>query len=127
MEIIIIVGHGSLEKEAGNIEFVVEHLHGMIHGKCKDKCVRIAYLQFLDPDLRAAIKAAVKDGAKKIIVHPYFLSGGVHVSKNIPKIIKESGALYPDVEFVCTGHLGAHDKLVEVVLERIKEAGSKGK
>ena len=32
------------------------------------------------------------------------------------------GKDYPDVEFVYTGHLGAHDKLVEVVLERIKEA-----
>ena len=121
MEVIIIVGHGSLEKEAGNIEFVAEHLHRMIHGKCKDNCVRAAYLQFLDPNLRAVIKDCVKNGAKKIIVHPYFLSGGVHVSKNIPKIIKDAGALYPDVEFVCTEHLGAHDKLVEVVLERIKE------
>lgn len=124
MEIIIIVGHGSLEREAGNIEFIVEHLHSMIHGECKDNCVRGAYLQLLDPDLRAAIKAGVKDGAKKIIVHPYFLSSGVHVSKNIPKIVKEAGAIYPDVEFVCTGHLGTHDKLVEVVLERIKEASS---
>lgn len=122
METIIVVGHGSLEKEAGNIEFVVKKLHGMIHDKCKDNCVRGAYLQFLDPDLLGAIKASVKDGAKKIIVHPYFLSSGVHVSKNIPQIIKEAGALYPDVEFVCTEHLGTHPKLVEVVLERIKEA-----
>jgi len=125
MEIIIIVGHGSLEKEAGNIEFVVEHLHSMIHGKCKDKCVRAAYLQFLDPDLRGAIKAGVEDGAKKIIVHPYFLSSGIHVSKNIPEIIKEARVLYPKVELVCTGHLGTHDKLVEVVLERINEARDK--
>ena len=122
MEIIIIVGHGSLEKEAGNIDFVVEQLHRMLHGKCKDNCVRAAYLQFMGPDLQAAIEAGVKDGAKKIIVHPYLLSSGFHVSKNIPEIIKESGALYPDVEFVCTEHLGMHAKLVEVVLERIKEA-----
>ena len=122
METIIIVGHGSLEKEAGNIELVVKKLHRMIHDKCKDNCVRAAYLQFLDPDLRVAIKASVEEGAKKIIVHPFFLSSGVHVSKNIPKILKEADKRYPDVEFVCTQHLGAHDKLVEVVLERIKEA-----
>lgn len=122
MEIIIIVGHGSLEKEAGNIEFVVESLHRMIHGECKDNCVRAAYLQFLEPDLRRVIKLSVNDGAKKIIVHPYFLSSGVHVTKNIPEIVKEAGQRYPDVEFICTHDLGAHDKLVEVVLERIKEA-----
>ena len=124
MEKIIIVGHGSLEKEAGNIEFVAESLHRMIHGECKENCVRVAYLQFLEPDLRFAIKLSVEEGAKKIIVHPYFLSSGVHVSKNIPDIVKDAGKRYPDVEFVCTEHLGAHDKLVEVVLERIKEAGS---
>ena len=122
MEIIIIVGHGSLEKEAGNIEFVAESLHRMLHDKCKDNCVRFAYLQFLDPDLRRVIKLSVEDGAKQIIVHPYFLSSGVHVIKNIPQIVKEAETLYPDVEFICTKDLGAHDKLVEVVLERIKEA-----
>ena len=121
MEIIIIVGHGSLEKEAGNIEFVADSLHRMIHGECRDNCVRAAYLQFLDPDLRGAIKAGVEDGAKKIIVHPYFLSSGVHVSKNIPEIVNDADKSYPDVEFVCTEHLGTHTKLVEVVLERIKD------
>lgn len=127
MEAIIIVGHGSLEKEAGNIEFVAANLHNMIHPECKDNCVRAAYLQFLEPDLWRAIKLSVEDGAKKIIVHPYFLSSGVHVTKNIPKIIKEVEVLYPDVEFVCTEHLGVHDKLVEVVLERINESRSTDK
>ena len=127
MEIIIIVGHGSLEKEAGNIEFVAESLHRMIHDKCEDKCVRAAYLQFLDPDLRHVINLSVEDGAKKIIVHPYFLSSGVHVTKNIPQIVKEAGGLFPDVEFICTKDLGAHDKMVEVVLERINEARSSKK
>ena len=119
MEIIIIVGHGSLEREAGNVEFVVEQLHRMIHGDCKDNCVRVAYLQFLDPDLRAVIKKCVADGAKRVIVHPYFLSSGVHVSKNIPEILNDAAKSHPDVEFVCTEHLGTHTKLVEVVLERI--------
>ena len=122
MEIIIIVGHGNPEKESSNTAFIADNLHGMIHSECKKKCVRVAYLQFMEPDLMGAIKNAVQDRAEKIIVHPYFLSSGYHVAKNIPEIIKNAKGLFPDAEFICTRHLGAHHKLSEVVLERIKEA-----
>ncbi len=122
MEIILLIGHGSQTNETEGIEQVAEHLHNMIHSDCKKSCIRIAYLQFIKPSIKEAIKDSVQKGAKKIIVHPYFLHSGVHVTENIPRIIKEAGGLYPDVEFVCTQHLGVHHKLAEVVLERIKEA-----
>ncbi len=125
METIIIVGHGSVEKEAGNVEFIANHLHALVHGECDKNCVRTAYLQFMEPDLKSAIAECIEAGARKIIVHPYFLSSGVHVMKNIPEIIKDAEARYPDVEFVLTKHLGAHPKLVEVVLERIKEVSGR--
>jgi sirohydrochlorin ferrochelatase len=119
-EIIIIVGHGNPEKEADSTGFIAEELHKTIHQSCNGQCVRIAYLQFMKPDLPEAIKRAVKDGANKIIIHPYLLSSGYHVSKNIPDIISIAKKDHPHVEFVYTEPLGAHKKLVEVVLERIK-------
>ncbi|MBI5664494.1 MAG: precorrin-8X methylmutase, partial [Nitrospirae bacterium] len=119
MEKIIIAGHGSPKKEANNIEQVAGLLHGKIHPGCSEDCIRVAYLQFAEPDIMQAITDCVKDGAKKIIIHPYFLSSGMHVTTDIPGIIEEARGKYNGVEFVYTEPLGIHSKLAEVVLERI--------
>ncbi len=121
-ERIILIGHGSPRKEANNIEIVGRLLHNSIHSDCRKDCVKIAYLQFAEPKLMTVIKEHIKDGAGKIIVHPFFLSSGMHVTKDIPDMIEEARNLYPDVEFVYSEPLGFHNKLVQVVLERIYNA-----
>ncbi len=122
MEKIIIAGHGSPKKDANNIEQVAGLLHNMIHPECSDDCVRVAYLQFAEPDIAQAIKSCVEDGAAKVIIHPYFLSSGMHVTSDIPEIIDAARKKYPDVEFVFTEPLGIHNKMAQVVLERINAA-----
>ncbi|MBI5408916.1 MAG: precorrin-8X methylmutase [Nitrospirae bacterium] len=119
MEVIIIAGHGSPKKDANNVEQIATLLHNMIHPGCSSDCVRVAYLQFAEPDIMQAITDCVKDGAKKIIIHPYFLSSGMHVTTDIPGIIEEARGKYNGVEFVYTEPLGIHNKMAEVVLERI--------
>lgn len=123
MESIILIGHGSRKKDANNIETMGRLLHRMIHPDCSKGCVRVAYLQFAKPVLSDTIKESVLNGAKKIIIHPYFLISGMHVTKDIPEMIKEAKRMYPDVEFIYTEPLGIHEKLVQVIAERIKTAG----
>lgn len=119
---IILIGHGSPKKEANNIELVGRLLHDAIHPRCDKNCVRIAYLQFAEPELMTVIRKHIEDGAGKVIVHPFFLSSGIHVTKDIPDMIAEARSLYPEVEFIYSEPLGVHDKLVQVVLERIYAA-----
>jgi precorrin-8X/cobalt-precorrin-8 methylmutase len=64
----------------------------------------------------------VNRGAKKIILHPFFLSSGMHVTKDIPGMIAEARGLYPDVKFIYTEPLGVHEKLAQIVMERISAA-----
>lgn len=122
MESIILVGHGSMRKEANNLDLIGRLLHRAIHPNCDQQCVKVAYLQFSEPDLMDAIKDSVTGGSNRIIVHPYFLSTGNHVMEDIPAVINQAKALYPAVEFVYTEPLGVHEKLVQVVLERIDSA-----
>ena len=124
MESIILIGHGSPKKDANNIETIGRFLHSMIHPDCSKGCVKVAYLQFAKPELSDTIKESVRNGAKKIIIHPYFLISGMHVTKDIPEMIKEAEKMYPDVEFIYTEPLGIHEKLVQVIAERIKTAGA---
>jgi precorrin-8X/cobalt-precorrin-8 methylmutase len=122
MESILLIGHGSPKKDANNIEVVAALLHSTVHPGCTGKCVQAAYLQFSDPDIMGAIAQCVDRGSKKIIIHPYFLSSGMHVTKDIPDIIQEARGLYPDVQFIYTEPLGIHEKLVQVVIERIRSS-----
>ncbi|MBI5847579.1 MAG: precorrin-8X methylmutase [Nitrospirae bacterium] len=122
MEHIILIGHGSPKKEANNIDIVGRLLHNTIHPDCSSTCVRSAYLEFGKPDIMTAIRQSVEDGATRIIAHPYFLSSGMHVTKDIPGIIDEARSRFPDLDLVYTEPLGVHDKLVEIVMERIQSA-----
>jgi len=119
MEHIILIGHGSPKKDANNIELVGKLLHRTIHPDCHRDCVRVAYLQFSEPDIMGTIKGCVDDGARRVILHPYFLSSGMHVTKDIPEMIDEAAKKYPHVQFTYTEPLGIHEKLVQVVMERI--------
>jgi precorrin-8X/cobalt-precorrin-8 methylmutase len=119
MEHILLIGHGSPRKEANNIDLIANVLHNTIHPECDSGCVKIAYLQFAEPDITAAIKECIAGGASRIIVHPFFLSPGMHVTKDIPAILSEARATYPGVEFIYTEPLGMHEKLVQIVIDRI--------
>jgi precorrin-8X/cobalt-precorrin-8 methylmutase len=55
-------------------------------------------------------------------VHPYFLSAGNHVSVDIPEIVEGYRRSSPHVEFIYTGPLGVSDRIVRLVVDRIREA-----
>ncbi|MGD0280998.1 MAG: precorrin-8X methylmutase [Dissulfurispiraceae bacterium] len=126
-ENIILVGHGSPRKDANNLESMAAMLHSMLHAGCSDNCISASYLQFANPDIMETIKRLVKDGAQRIVLHPFFLNSGMHVTKDIPELIKEAGGMFPWVEFIYTEPLGLHKKLAEIAMERICTATGVGK
>lgn len=126
MERIILAGHGSPRKEANNLDSVASLLHATLHPGCTGRCVRIAYMQFAQPDIPGVIEACVTEGADRVIIHPYFLYSGMHVTKDIPDMISAARERHPGVEFVYTEPLGIHEHLVKIVLERINAATHPG-
>ncbi|MDH4163233.1 MAG: precorrin-8X methylmutase [Nitrospirota bacterium] len=119
---ILLLGHGSPKKDANQLDQVAGILHRLIHPGCAETCVRVAYMEFAAPKIPDAIKQAVGDGAKKVILHPFFLTAGQHVTKDIPEMIDEARAAYPGVQFIYTEPLGIHEKLAHIALERISAA-----
>ncbi len=122
MELILLAGHGSPKKDANSLELIAKMLHEKIHPECTDQCVRVAYMEFAEPNIPQGIDNCVKDGADKVIIHPFFLSNGVHVTKDIPGMIDEARERHPGCEFIYTEPLGIHNKMIELVVERINAA-----
>jgi len=115
---VILLGHGS-QADGGNVALrdvavLIKDMGGLE--------VIPAYLQFCEPSLPQAIESAVANGAKKIVVMPYFLYLGNHVAKDIPEELDMLRKKHPAVEMVMPPHPGAHPKLAEIVLERIKDS-----
>lgn len=121
-ESILLLGHGSPKQDANKLDQVALMLHRMMHPGCREHCVKVAYLQFAEPGIMDTIRASIAQGAKKVILHPFFLSAGLHVTKDIPGLIEDARQSYPDVKFVYTEPLGIHEKLAQIVLERISAA-----
>ena len=118
MDAILIIGHGSRLTEANK---TLKHMAHMVKEMGDVPFVEIAFLQFQKPDFFEAVSACVSKGAKKIIIHPYFLYKGRHFEEDITEMIGEAQKRYRDIEFVLTEPLGVHENIAKVVLERSKK------
>lgn len=116
---ILLIGHGSPKSDANNIEVIGKLLHWKIHPFCNKECVKVAYLQFGEPDLMAAIEKAANTNVKRLIIYPFFLSSGLHVTRDIPELIEKAKERFPSVEFLYPEPIGIHEKLVDIVIDRI--------
>ncbi|WP_281753378.1 sirohydrochlorin chelatase [Thermodesulfovibrio yellowstonii] len=119
MEKIIIVLHGSLLNHTYELENFIKKLATALKRKPED--VKYAFLQFGSPSLENSISHYIKENVKNIIVHPLFLLSGKHVNSHIPDIIKKFKQNYPDINITCTKPLGLHEKLIDIIIDIIKE------
>lgn len=116
---IILLSHGSRLPEA---QATSQQIAAALTKALGDKyIVEGAALQFNQPDLPTAIEKVIQAGAQKIVVAPIFLYPGLHIQRDIPEIIEEHKNKYPGVEISMTRHIGADRRLMEIMLDRIKE------
>ncbi len=115
---IVLIDHGS-RRAAANWQ--LEELAQKIREREPETIVRTAHLEIAEPSLGDAIDACVNAGAREIVVHPYFLGPGRHTSEDIPRQVQEASARHPGVLLRTSAPLGIHEKLVDVVLERVNE------
>ncbi len=59
--------------------------------------VRTAFLELQSPTLPEALEAAASEGARRIHVAPVFWAGAGHIENDLPPILAEFGARYPQV------------------------------
>ncbi len=81
-----------------------------------------AHMELALPDIAEAFSRCVARGAKRVVIHPYFLSPGRHSTTDIPALALDAAAAHPGVPFVVTGPLGLDSRLCEVILRRVRDA-----
>jgi sirohydrochlorin ferrochelatase len=81
-----------------------------------------AFLEGGRPDLAGAAARLVDAGATRIVVVPYFLTLGLHLHRDLPRLAADLAGQYKDVEIVCGDPLDGHPALVEILAERARQA-----
>ncbi|OGW42228.1 MAG: hypothetical protein A2X57_01420 [Nitrospirae bacterium GWD2_57_8] len=86
--------------------------------------VEPAYLQHAQPGLADAVEAVVRRGAERIVIVPFFMLPGAHVTADIPAHVNSMRARYPAVEFSVTGPVGAHPLMATIVAELVGKSNA---
>lgn len=113
---VLIIGHGSKDPNAQrSLDYVVEGLRGSYRN------VSRCWLEIEQPDIAAGIRRCREDSPRTLVIVFYFLHEGAHVKTDV------NNDLLPALEeaglqgALVTRHLGADQKMIDLVLERARE------
>jgi sirohydrochlorin ferrochelatase len=120
---LLLVDHGSQRGEANAVLVQVAEI---IRRQSDFPVVHYAHMEIAEPTIAQGFDACVAEGAREVIVHPYFLAPGSHYAEDIPRLVAEAAARHPGVRWTISEPLGIHSKLCEVVLERVEAALDRG-
>ena len=139
---ILLIGHGSRLPYGKQVISEIADKYR----ETTDITVEVGFMELAKPTIPTAFNKLAKTGVNKIIVTPVFLAHGVHTKRDIPTILglpaqkieapphnhnhehhhhhdeeEETETIEFDGEIIYTEPLGADDKIVEIVTERISE------
>ena len=115
---VVVAAHGSRAPAANEAhEALVEALAGSV-----DVRVSPGFLELAAPSIPDAIDAAVAAGARTVLVLPYFLHPGRHLTEDLPQIVDDATARHPDREIRLLGSFGADPSLTEVLARQVRQA-----
>ena len=84
--------------------------------------VEAAFLELGQPDLESAVAALAARGAKQVLVIPYFLTLGLHLERDLPRLIDGIALAHPGLDLRVTPPLDGHPALLEALLDRARAA-----
>jgi sirohydrochlorin ferrochelatase len=116
---LIVFAHGSSVTEANE---AVRRAAGETAGRCRIALWETAFLELAQPDLAAAVQSLSARGAGRIIVTPYFLTMGIHLQRDLPRILDEIAQAHPGIDLVCSPPLDGHPALIDILAERAHQA-----
>lgn len=116
---VLLIAHGS-RREAANSDLV--RLAEMVQAGGDYDVVEFAYLELVEPTIPQGVRACVERGCRRVLMLPYFLSAGAHVTEDLQRYRKEFENAFPEVSFILCPPLGLHPLIVDVVLERLRES-----
>ncbi len=118
----IVFAHGSSVESAND---AVRAIAADLARQGGYEAVETAFLEGGKPDLRGAVDVLAGCGIARIVVIPYFLTLGLHLQRDLPRLAQEVRAVHPDLEIQITPPLDGHPAMIQALLGRAREAQEK--
>jgi sirohydrochlorin ferrochelatase len=83
--------------------------------------VEAAFLEGGRPDLAGALEA-MAPRVSRVVVVPYFLTLGLHLQRDLPRLIESVQRAHPGLEIEVTPPLDQHPAMADALLDRAREA-----
>jgi sirohydrochlorin ferrochelatase len=83
--------------------------------------VEVAFLEAA-PTLEEAVAKLIAHRPATIVIVPYFLTLGIHLQRDLPRIVERLSEAHPGVEFLVTDPLDGHPALPMILLDRARHA-----
>jgi len=114
---VIILGHGSRNTGSETaVHAVVAEMKKGGHA-----IVEHAFLQYVSPTLQEALDRCIGQRVGRIVIVPFFLQAGAHVTRDIPALVAEARKAYPGIDIVVTDYVGTHPLMAKIVEELVKK------
>ncbi len=112
---LLLIAHGSREENANaDLYELVEQLRK----QTRYAIVEASFLELAQPDIAEGGERCVARGAERVILLPYFLSAGVHVTRDLTQACRTLAGQHPGVAFRLAEPLGRHPLLLQIITER---------
>ena len=111
---LVVVAHGSRRSESNaEVKTIANKLSDLMASGFSD--IRYGFLELAEPSIPDAIIQSIEAGAETVIILPYFLSAGRHVTVDIPNEVQKVQDQYPDLPLIILPYLGSADGLLQVI------------
>lgn len=118
MTALVVFAHGSSVAGAND---AIRELARRLQGE-SGITAEAAFLELAQPDLYRAVADLAARGATELIVIPYFLAPGIHVRRDLPRIMEELARIHMGVKIVAADALDGHPALLQILLDRARAA-----
>jgi len=115
---LVIFAHGSSVASANE---AVRAVAGRVAQQGGFELVESAFLEQGSPDLAGAVARLAARGATRILVTPYFLTLGLHLQRDLPRIVADVSRIQKGVEIRVTPPLDGHPAMAQALIERARE------
>ncbi len=119
---LILFAHGSTVEDANR---GVHELAARVEAAGPFRYVRAAFLDCAEPTLTAAVEAAAQAGLARLVIVPYFLTTGMHLSRDLPELLAALRPKHPDLTIEVGQPLEGHPEMPSLILERARQALAK--
>lgn len=117
---VLLIDHGSRRAAANAL---LDDVAALVRKRLGPKSiVEPAHMEIADPTIAEGFARCVEQGATRVVVHPFMLAPGRHVTEDLPHLVAEAAARHQGVRFSMAAPLGSHSGVIDAVIERCESA-----